>query len=184
MGRLALGTLVAAVAVFFWGFLYWATNPFPYRAWHQVADDRAAGEALRAHFTKQGTYFVPSMAHPTEEIEALSKAGPVAMIHVLPGGRPLMEPGRMAAGFVLGWLTSVVMAVALWCFRRSLPTWSSRVLAAALVGLVGVVLVDGGEAVWWFASPSWVLAKGAYNLGACLISGAVLGLFLPREVQV
>lgn len=180
MVRLALGAVLAAVVLFFFGFLYWGLNPLPYRAWHQASDDVAAGAALKQHFPEAGTYFVPAMTHAAAEHEKLSADGPVAMIHILPQGKPLMDPNQMGAGFVLGLLVSVGMALVIWIARAALVTWAHCLALSLAVGLVAAILVDGGDVVWWFASPSWALSRGLYDAAACLVAGGVVGLFRPR----
>ena len=61
--KTAIAILVAAIAVFFWGFAYWGATKIPYQAWTPAADDAAAQQALREHFPANGVYGVPSAQH-------------------------------------------------------------------------------------------------------------------------
>ena len=70
MVRTILRVLLAAVAMYFWGFLFWGINPVPYQSWQQ-ADDDAAQAALRELFPTAGTYYVPGRAHDEAEMSAL-----------------------------------------------------------------------------------------------------------------
>ena len=42
----AIAVLLATLAMYVWGFLYWGVNPLPYTTWMQTTDDVAAGKAL------------------------------------------------------------------------------------------------------------------------------------------
>ena len=55
MKNLGIGIVLAAVAIFFWGFLYWGLNPLPSGSWKQTNDDVAAGKALLEHFPESGS---------------------------------------------------------------------------------------------------------------------------------
>ena len=64
MKRCVIGIILATLAMYVWGFLYWGgANPFPYKAWKQTPDDVAAGKALLEHFPETGTYHMPGMNH-------------------------------------------------------------------------------------------------------------------------
>ncbi len=54
MKRLSLGVVLATLAVYAWGMLYWGFNPLPYAAWQRTNDDVAAGQALLEQFPRSG----------------------------------------------------------------------------------------------------------------------------------
>src|SRR5436309_1824864 len=60
MGRIILGVVLASVAMFFWGFLYWGINPLPYQTWKKAPNDEAVQSALMATLPESGIYHVPT----------------------------------------------------------------------------------------------------------------------------
>lgn len=181
MKRFILGILLAALAMFVWGMLYWGANPLPYTAWKQATDDVAAGKALREYFPENGTYYVPGMNHDKATLKTLMEQGPVAFVHMLRReGRPLMEPGIMVKGLVLYLLVAWVLALLLRRALPALPSYGDRVKATALVALLAALMIDAGDVVWWYIPPAWKLYQGVYDFTALLIGGLVLAKFVTR----
>ncbi|MCG8592177.1 MAG: hypothetical protein MJE66_23030 [Proteobacteria bacterium] len=179
MRRMALGILLAALAGYFWGFVYWGANPLPYTAWRQAADDVAAGEALRLHFPEAGTYYVPALDR--ERTPELFEAGPVAVVHMLSiEGRPQADPGIMIRGFALVLVSCGLLAGIL--RHAALPTYRQRAQLALWIGVAAAVVVDLGGAVWWQLSWEWQLYQAFYDATAFAVPGLVLAHFAgPRE---
>ena len=73
----AIAVLLATVAMYVWGFLYWGVNPLPYRTWQQTTDDVAAGKALLALLPTSGTYYIPSPRNDDDTLSQLFEAGPL-----------------------------------------------------------------------------------------------------------
>ncbi len=113
---------MATLAVYAWGMLYWGLNPLPYTAWQRTADDAAAGQALRDHFPRSGTYYLPGLYNDSETLTRLHESGPVAFIHITAReGRPEMDPGIFVKGFVLNLVVVGVIALLL---QMALPALS------------------------------------------------------------
>lgn len=176
-----LGILLAAVAVYFWGFAFWGASSLPYSVWEQTPDDKATQQALRDHFPTNGTYFVPGMNHPPEELESLMQAGPAALVHITHrDGRPVMLPSVMTLGFLL-W---IVVAALLDMLLRwtALPRYADRVKLATFVGLIAVVMMRLGDYVWWMITIEWKLVQSVHDVVAFGIFGLVLARFsAPRR---
>ena len=174
MGRAILGIVLAAVAVFFWGFLFWGLNPLPYASWKQSTGDEAAQAALREHFPEDGTYFIPSPSHP--DVERLHLKGPVAFLNIKSGG-PMMDSGSMIGGL----LQNVVVAIALLALLKLVPSavadLAGQVKYAALIGLVAALLIDLGDIVWWFEDVTWKLHMAFYHVTSFIIFTVVLCRF-------
>ena len=89
MRSTAIGVLLATLAMFAWGMLYWGANPAPYTAWQQTRDDAAAGRAILQHFPVSGTYYLPGLYNDAETRSKLHELGPVAFVdydHLSPAG--------------------------------------------------------------------------------------------------
>ena len=91
MKQLVIGIIVASIAVFMFGFLFWGASQLPYRSWKSTPDDVTARQALREHFPEVGTYYVPGMRHDDETLTELYEQGPLAFVHVTStGGRSVV----------------------------------------------------------------------------------------------
>ncbi len=178
-----VAVVLAGAAMFFWGFLYWGTTSLPYTPWLKSADDMAAGAALKQHFPQSGTYFVPARRDDTKAMTKLAQQGPVAMVHIVPGGDTMPNPMRMGMGFVLCVAAAACLAMVLRLSARGLPTYASRVMVAALVGLTAAVLVDLGDAIWWYAALEWKLVQAFYDLTTCMAAGLVLAAFVRSPAR-
>ncbi len=180
MKNLGIGIVLAAMAIFFWGFLYWGLNPLPASSWKQTKDDVAAGKALLEHFPESGTYYLPGTYNDEETWEKLHAAGPVAFIHLTAReGRPAHDGGIMIRGF--GLYLAVVSLIALILQRVALPSYWDRVKFTALVGLAAAVMIDIGDVVWWYIPWEWKIHQAVYTVTTWTIAGLVLAKFVkPR----
>ncbi len=182
MKNLGIGIVLAAVAIFFWGFLYWGMNPLPSSSWKQTKDDVAAGKALLEHFPESGTYYLPGRYNDEETWMKLHAAGPVAFIHLTAReGRPLHDWGIMIRGFLLYLVVVTLIALLLQKVSPALPSYADRVKFAALVGLAAAVMIDFGDVVWWYIPWEWKIHQAVYTVTTWTIAGLVLAKFVkPR----
>ena len=150
MKRLALGIVLAAVVLYFFGFLWWGLGPYRTLIWDQaVVEDRAA-TYLQEQFPRNGTYYVPGFTEDTEELEERFETGPVAFVHMLAvDGRPMMDSGIMIRGFVNNLVVIMLIAVLLRHVAPALNSYWRGVQFVTLVGLTGVMMFDFGTVVWW-----------------------------------
>ena len=174
MGRTILGIVLAAVAVFFWGFLYWGLNPLPYSSWKQSTGDEAAQAALRQHFPEDGTYFIPSPGNP--DVEQLHLKGPVAFLNIKSGG-PMMDSRAMIGGLLQNLLLATVLLSLLKLVPSAISDLGSQIKYAALFGLVAALLIDLGDVVWWFEDVSWKLYMAFYHITSFVIFTVILCRF-------
>ena len=182
MKRLALPVLLATLAAYTWGFLFWGGMSLPYSVWEHADDDAAAGRALLEHFPERGSYFVPGRHTDSATQERLYSAGPVAFVQMLaPNGRPMMDTSIMLRGFALTLIVALLLALLLRRVAPALPTYGSRVGFIAAVGVVAVVLVHGGDAVWWSTPLDWKLVQAAYDIVVVAVYGLVLARFIPGD---
>jgi len=179
--RQIIGVILATVAVYMWGFLYWGASTFPYSAWQATNDDAAAGKALLEHFPVSGTYYVPGMYDDEATRNKLSDAGPVAFVHIQREGRPVVDTSIMLNGFLLTFVTALLISMILKRALPALPSYTDRAGFVALVGLTAVVMIDCGDAVWWNTPWGWKIYQIFYDLVAWVIAGLVLAKFVRPE---
>lgn len=172
MKDLIIGSLLAAVAMFVWGFLFWVVSGIPQSALRSTPDAAAAQLALATAFPDSGAYFVPDPALPPDEFAALHEAGPLAFVHVRREGAPPMDPGVLLSGFAHNWLTTFLLA---WLMlRTSSPTYLSRVAFIAVAGVAAAFFIDYGAAIWFYADRAFQSVNMLSNAGSWLVAGLVL----------
>lgn len=112
MRRTIVGALVAAIAMFFLGFVFYAT-PLKDLAYGRMDNKQATAvqKTLSDNFRKTGTYLVPGVGTP-EEAEMYAK-GPIATVHYTAGGFPPVDPTALAGGFLLSFITALLICAAL-----------------------------------------------------------------------
>ncbi len=178
--RFIVGVVLGAAVMFAWGFFYWGGEviDLPYQAWKVSSDDAAAAEALAAHFPETGTYHVPSMTHPREELEEMLNAGPVAMVHIEHGGCSMEDPKMMYHGAYHCLAATLALAFVLRAAGTMRSNFAQRVTCTIMTGLAAAVLIDGGDAVWWSQSWAWTFAKAGYHVSAFILAGVVLAAFI------
>ncbi len=138
-----LGVLLAAIAMFVWGFAYWAGLGAIVRPFKNLSAEQetAVIEALTATETKTDVYYIPGIppAADTAANDAWMQQhqeGPLAGIIFINEGKDPMAAGMMIQGFLHMLLTAFGPAVCL-CFASSrLPTYGKRVLFSGFLGLL------------------------------------------------
>ena len=178
------GVVLAAVVLFIWGFVYWGVSAVPYSAWSHAADDTAAQQALRTHFPRTGTYYVPDVRSSAARPAAASGAdGPNVMLHVRYDAPPPGDAAELARGFVVNLIFAGALALLMYRVRSASRTYAGRLGVALWAGVAGVVLIDGGDWAWWGTTMQWKLFQAFYDFSAFVLAGAVLAAFIRGEVR-
>jgi hypothetical protein len=178
MFKLIVGTLLAALAMFVWGAIYWAVLPTMPLSTETVQSDDALGTAMLASLPKSGTYTVPDLHGDVSQLEQKHLKGPIAIIHFHREGMAMMDPGILIRGFLHGWAAVAVAALVLQMCLPALPSYCSRLWFFASIGLLMAVFKDGGGAVWRLHSAKWAGVEALYDVLAWVVAGLVLAKFL------
>ncbi len=180
MVRAAAGILIATLAVYVWGFVFWGASALPYSALRQVEDEARVAALIRQHFPRDGTYTIPGRGGDPRAAARAFEEGPVAFVHLTArDGRPLMDPAIMAGGLALYLLVACVLYALL--RLAGLPEYRKRVGFAVLVGLAGSLAITVGDAVWWQIDAGWKGWQALYDVASFLIMGLVLGAFTAPD---
>lgn len=172
-----LGAVLAAVAMFFWGFIYWGSgiiDPFS----HMSAESEAAiGTTLKTNLPADGVYFVPDAKVGTEEewFQRMT-VGPVAMINFRSGGTAPMQQ-TMLFGF-LHMLATTLLLMCLLLYVFPAATYAERFQRVVAVGLVASFFAHLGQPIWWHWPWTHAMLGALYDFGAYVIAGAVLAYFV------
>ena len=182
MKRTVIGCLLATVAMYVWGAVFWM-SPLPKKVILNPANDIEAGKSLLQHFPSTGTYSVPSMSGDQQTMEQRFKAGPIATVHIQREGSEMMPPRMMILGFVHDLVTIILIA---WLLSKALPGlggYCSRVTFVTVAGLAAGFFTNVGASIWMFVPGAFPLLNTGYVLSAWLVAGLVLAAFIkPKAV--
>ena len=179
-GRFFTGVLLAALAAFVWGALFWL-NPLPTTLMKQTADDEAIQELLREHFDESGIYFIPGPGNDAETLERLATRGPVASVFIQLEGQTPMQFRPFMAGLAHSVVSTFLLGLLMLMARRALPSYGNRVSFAALAGMAGAFFAFLINPVWFSQPWGWHLLLALYMVTGWIVAGLVLAAFIgPR----
>ena len=183
MKRLLLGSFLAALAMFIWGFVFWAT-PVSSGAFESTGNYAEIGEALNDLLPADGAYHVPWYGVEEEQMLSLHEQGPLATIHYRRAGAPMGAPSVMVFGFIHMLITAGLLAFLLRMALPALHTYGQRAGFVALAGVAAAFWFEMADPIWWYQSLTAHLYAGFYSIIAFVIAGLVLAKFVTREDEV
>lgn len=169
MGKVLLGAIVAAVAMFIMGFIFFAT-PLASLGHGDLANAQAAEvqSTLARNLPETGTYLVPSDGTPEQTV--MYGQGPIATIHYNTDGFASFDPGAMLAGFILYAVVAFFIAGALWAVERQVRDFGSRAKVVVALAFAAAAYIhlrmpifyhhDWSHAVYFFIADAVTLAAG------------------------
>ena len=181
MKRLLIGALLASVAMWFWGFLFWGISPLPAQFLRSVPDEAALAEKLKAAIPETGVYLVPNMGAGVSQEEFTKRhlAGPLAQIvYVREGDEPMS-----AAVLGGGWVHMLVCALILGWILLYVPgptTFGSRYCILALAGTAAAVWSNLGKPIWWHQPWGFHILYAIYDLTSLLLAAVILAWYVRR----
>lgn len=181
IGKILLGALVAAVAMFIIGAIFFAT---PLRGLGQgnLGNTEAAQvqSALAANLPRTGTYLIPDGG--TQEQTVMYGQGPIATVHYNTEGFAAFDAGSMLAGFVLYLIVALLIATALWSIERQVRDFTSRAKVVAVLAVAASAYIHlkmpifyhhgWGHYFYFFVADALTLAAGGLIIAKW---------FLPRN---
>ena len=176
MKSVIIGSFLAAIALFFWGFIYFGISTLPYR----LLDDAGEfGPTVASQFSDTGTFLYPD---PRLELpaEAMAKA-PFLLVHYVKPG-DFNTGGMMLGGFVHGWIYCALLAALLSQICKK-SGYGARVGFVTLVGFSGAFASRIGDAIWWHKTWAWQLSDLAYATIGAALAGLVLARFIKSHVR-
>jgi hypothetical protein len=181
MVKLGIGAVVAAIAMFMWGFVYWGTGIVDLFTHMTPQAETALSEALKTNLTSDGVYFVPEPnIGTTEEWQQRMSQGPLAMINYRAEGAAPMTT-TMGLGFVHMLVTAFLIGLLLQMLLPVAPGYFERVKLVAAVGFVAVFQAHVGQPIWWHWPWSHAVLGSIYDFVSYLIAGAVLAYFVAPK---
>ena len=181
MKRVLIGALIASLAMFFWGFLFWGVSTVWTQYLRPVPDQAGLAKELLESIPESGSYLVPTQK-AGESMEDFTKrhvAGPLAQITFVREGTNPAAP----AGFAGGWLHMLVSAIILGLLLLQLPgptTFGSRFCILALAGTAAAVWCNLGKPFWWHQPWSYHVLYAVYDLTSLLLGAVILAWYVKR----
>lgn len=191
--KIVFGSLLAAVAVFLWGWFFWGVLAMRFQIMQPLPTNLATNivAGVQEEIRRDGVYF-----HPLPEAESSYnldasiieeyRRGPILELYVRRSGIEPYNPVLMAVGllhlFVLAIFSGSLLA---WLADR-LNGFGSRVGLVFCLGLFSVLWSQGNDVIWFHQVVDFNVLESAYTLTAWLIGGLILAavIKMPRTVDV
>lgn len=184
MKKLAVASLLAAVAMFIWGFAFWATglsDPFNHLS---AGASRTVVGGLKASITESGAYQLPDYyAVDEDEFVSRHKEGPIVTIFYQATGADPQSPVKLLQGFVHYLVTAVILAFVLKTAANGLAGYGDRLKLMIVIGLAATIYGNLGKPIWFHHDWGYHLSVGLYDFVAYVVTGAVLAYFIKGEAE-
>lgn len=181
MKGMLVGSALSALAMFFWGFLWWgAPHYLPYKTAMKTAPDEAAlAASLSASLPATGVYLLPNPASgaSAEDVQKRAAAGPMAQIF-------FMKEGAAMGGdvFVFGYLhmfvASLLAGLLLQRVVAATTGYGSRAGVVLLIGLAGSFFSNLGKPIWWHQPWDYHLTYFTYDFSSWVLAALILAKFV------
>ena len=171
MKRFVLAPFLAALAMFFWGFIYYGLSGIPYKALGTAGD---VGPALGQLFPADGTYILPDPRSSPEVMTEQMNRGQLAMVHIRKSGVMAMDGAVMAKGFALEFVSCLLLALLLHKAYGMQDACINRFCFSVLTGVLVTLFANGGQAIWWQQDWGWHLMTMLHDIVCFALAGAVL----------
>jgi hypothetical protein len=184
MIKLAIGSFVAAVAMFVTGFIFFAT-PIGMIAYSGANETQNAAvqAALAANLPQTGTYMVPDPS--TQSGTTLYGQGPVATVHYNSKGFSLNDMSGIGYGFLQELIVCILLAGALSTLDRRIPDFASRAKIVVLFSIASSAMINLGNPIWlhhgWTYWTYSFVAEAAMLIAAGLV---IARWFLPVAAEM
>lgn len=186
--RILLATVLAALVLFGWGYVFWALSPFGPAA---MEEEPYGGEAMVGTISKvlgdTGVYFIPFPPDPSlvtpaqqERFEKRHTEGPIVRVFYNKTGTEPGTPALFVNGFLHNLAIAFLMALILGLAAPALPTYVQRLGLVFLVGAVAAVWLGLSEAIWFYHPWKYELYQAGYVLVGGLLMGLVMAAIIKR----
>lgn len=179
MRRLVLGSLIAGLAMWLVGFIFWG----PLLGWIPLSSlsDSSAQAVQQALATNlgpagTGTYAIPSTA--TTAGTVLHANGPVAMVHYTNRGFPAFDSIAMIWGLVLAIFCALIAGFAMRMVAGGLD-FGERIRLVALLAVAVAGYTHIGQPVFNHTPYGYFVYLFVSDVVTWIAAGAVLAWFLP-----
>lgn len=186
--RLVIGSVLAAVLMFVWGFLFWVVIPQPSWGFKAIPGEHLDEFNYDLALLEPGTYVSPYPGQVPDETEeemiARHEVSPIVYLNVDPDGAPMISPVAMGQGFVHGLLAALAMGFLLLLAAPALPGYSERVKFVWIAGIFCAIWAQPNHTIWFNRSCGVTTWYCIYDVLTWMLAGLVLAYFVtghPRN---
>ena len=180
MKRFLLAPFLAALAMFFWGFIYYGLSGIPYKALGTVGD---ISPGLIQQFPGDGTYILPDPRNSPAVMTEQMNRGQLITVHVKKSGVKAMDGAVMAKGFALEFASCLLLALILDAAFGMQDACVKRFKTCVSIGLLATLFANGGQAIWWQQGWGWHLMTMLHDVVCFALAGAVLTFFFKVKSE-
>lgn len=151
MIRVIWGSLVAAIAMFIIGFIFFGPLGLSTLATKSIDDAPALAiqQTLKANLPQTGTYMVPNDGKSAGQTSMYGN-GPIATVHYNSSGFVAgMDPATLGKGFVFNFAIALLIGLALIGIDGRVQDFGSRARVAAIIGISGAAFVNLAEPIYY-----------------------------------
>jgi hypothetical protein len=188
MIRIVWGSLVAAVAMFVIGFIFFGPLGLKNLATRSVDDAPALAiqQVLKTNLPQTGTYMIPDDGRSSGQT-AMYGNGPIATVHYNSSGFvAAMDPATIGKGFLFNFAIALLIGLALIGIDGRVRDFGSRARVAAIIGVAGSAFANLAEPLYYHHD--WPHFLYAFIADALMLAaaGVIVAWFLkgPPEEAV
>jgi hypothetical protein len=183
MGRVIIGAVAAAVAMFIIGFVLYAT-PLSKLAYASLDNPGAAAvqQSLAANLPRTGTYAIPN-ADASAAQTVMYGQGPIATVHYNTNGFS-SDAGALVGGLVLNFVTALLIGAALLGLDRYVHDFPARGRIVVLFAVAASAYIHLGEPI--FLHHDWLHFIYLFIADAAVLAAGGLIIarwFLPSDAR-
>jgi hypothetical protein len=181
MVRMIVGAALAAVAMFFIGFIFFGPLGLNHIATGSLGDTQAAAiqQSLAANLPNTGTFVVPSPeSSPPQTV--MYGQGPIATIHYNTAGFAAMDTKALGIGFLFDFIIALLIGFALLGIDARVPDFGSKARVAMVIAVAAAAYTHLSEPIYYHHDwPHFVYSFVADGL-MLAAAGLILAWFMSR----
>lgn len=189
--KVLIGSLLAALVTFVWGFLSWTVLGWHENGMHSFKSEAVVAEVMRENATNgHAVYMLPWQQEPRADTPVEEKKGmeqkfadamnrgPFVYAIVRPGKSEVSMGKNMLLSFVRGFLAALVAAALM---HHLAQPYIGRVTFVAAAGAFAGLVAD--MPMWiWFENPTrQFVVNMADHIIEWTLAGMVLGIFVGKD---
>jgi hypothetical protein len=185
MNRVLLAGLVGGIVMFIWSSISHTVLPLGEAGIRSLPQEEPVLAAMREAVSEPGFYFFPGMDMSSEPSadeqrawEERIRQGPAGLIVIDPDGHEPMPPSTLFIELISNIIAATLAAFIL---AKLTAAPGSRVVDAAVFGLVGWFSLSVSYWNWWKFPSAMILAEGVDQLVGWTLAGFAMAMLLKPK---
>ena len=185
MPRMMLGAILAAIAMFITGFIFFATplNRIAFSGTNET-QQAVVQQTLAANLPATGTYQIP-IAEQSAATAIMYGKGPIATIHYNTARFAASSMEQLIGGFVHDIIVALIIGFALLGIASRVTDFGSRARLVGLFSVAATALVHLGEPIWYHHGWTHFIYFFIGDSAILIAGGLIIARwFLPRSTPL